>query len=109
MDCMRRLGPSDVLLLCTLNSDLVLVGRKSFWNWLFRGSRQPFEIVVLDHGTYLDLPVDLRYGRSMPHPFGTSEISFLQPSHYTSPILPSPLRELFCQLWCSFAACDLQV
>ena len=52
-------------------------GHRSFFHWLFRGSRQPFEIVVLDHGTYLTLTPEL--------------------------------REQYCQLWCSFAACDVQV
>ena len=53
------------------------LGHRSFFHWLFRGSRQPFEIVVLDHGTYLTLTPEL--------------------------------REQYCQLWCSFAACDVQV
>ncbi|GAX82134.1 hypothetical protein CEUSTIGMA_g9562.t1 [Chlamydomonas eustigma] len=52
-------------------------GRRSFLSWLFRGTQQPFEIVVLDHGTYLSLPPDL--------------------------------REQFCQLWCSFASCNVDV
>ena len=35
-------------------------GKRSFLHWLFRGCRQPFEIVVLDHGTYLTMPTKLR-------------------------------------------------
>eukprot|EP00798_Chlamydomonas_sp_ICE-L_P025755 gene25755-11419_t len=35
-------------------------GRRSFFQWLFRGSRQPFELVLLDHGTYLTVDPKLR-------------------------------------------------
>ncbi|MEW5315816.1 MAG: hypothetical protein WDW38_007220 [Sanguina aurantia] len=37
-------------------------GRRGFWSWLLTGSRQPFEIVLLDHGTYVDLSPELREG-----------------------------------------------
>eukprot|EP00798_Chlamydomonas_sp_ICE-L_P018837 gene18837-25385_t len=49
-------------------------GKRSFLNWLFRGSHQAFELVLLDHGTSLTV----------------------QPE----------MRELFCQLWCSFVTRD---
>lgn len=35
-------------------------GRRGFWSWLLSGNRQPFEIVLLDHGTYVDLNTELR-------------------------------------------------
>lgn len=35
-------------------------GRKGLLSWLFNGSYQPFEIVLLDHGTYAAIPTALR-------------------------------------------------
>ena len=35
-------------------------GRRSIWSWLTRGTWQPFELVLLDHGTYLDIPDRIR-------------------------------------------------
>lgn len=49
-------------------------GRRSWLQRLLRGSSQGFEIVLLDHGTYLTIT--------------------------------PPLREQFCQLWCSFITRD---
>lgn len=35
-------------------------GRPSWLRWLLRGSRRGFEVVVLDHGTYVDVEEQLR-------------------------------------------------
>jgi aarF domain-containing kinase len=35
-------------------------GRRGLLSWLLRGSWQPFEVVLLDHGVYLDMPEQLR-------------------------------------------------
>ncbi|KAG2491437.1 hypothetical protein HYH03_010223 [Edaphochlamys debaryana] len=35
-------------------------GGPNWFRWLFRGSKRGFEIVVLDHGTYLDVEPELR-------------------------------------------------
>lgn len=35
-------------------------GRRGLLSWLLRGSWQPFEVVLLDHGVYLDMPESLR-------------------------------------------------
>ncbi|KAG2440120.1 hypothetical protein HXX76_004234 [Chlamydomonas incerta] len=35
-------------------------GRPSWLRWLFRGTRRGFELVVLDHGTYLEVEPELR-------------------------------------------------
>ncbi|PNW84595.1 hypothetical protein CHLRE_03g150600v5 [Chlamydomonas reinhardtii] len=35
-------------------------GRPSWLRWLFRGTRRGFEVVVLDHGTYLEVEPELR-------------------------------------------------
>jgi hypothetical protein len=36
------------------------VGRRGLLSWLLGGSWQPFEVVLLDHGLYLDLPDSVR-------------------------------------------------
>eukprot|EP00983_Pelagomonas_calceolata_P072493 1151749-Pelagomonas_calceolata.AAC.3 len=35
-------------------------GRRGFWHWLLRDKRQPFEIVMLDHGTYFTADTVMR-------------------------------------------------
>ncbi|KAL6757375.1 ABC1 family-domain-containing protein [Haematococcus lacustris] len=35
-------------------------GRRSWLRWLLKGCAQDYEVVVLDHGTYLELPSDVR-------------------------------------------------
>lgn len=35
-------------------------GRRGLLSWLLRGSWQPFEVVLLDHGSYLSIPERLR-------------------------------------------------
>ena len=35
-------------------------GRRSIWSWLRWGTWQPFELVLLDHGTYLDISDRIR-------------------------------------------------
>eukprot|EP00798_Chlamydomonas_sp_ICE-L_P008829 gene8830-71_t len=35
-------------------------GRRSFLNWLLRGSYQPFELVLIDHGMYLEISPEIR-------------------------------------------------
>ncbi len=67
----RRVSPCPSVGMCAA------AGKRSFFNWLFRGSRRPFEIVLIDHGTYLTLTREM--------------------------------REQFCELWCSFIACDRKV
>lgn len=37
-----------------------LKGRRSILSWLARGTWQPFEVVLLDHGTYLKIADRLR-------------------------------------------------
>ena len=68
---------------------------------------------MLDHGTYLDLPVELRCVELGSVRYRRIELKMEIKSRFLSMLIaPSQLpsfRELFCQLWCSFAACDLQV
>ncbi len=35
-------------------------GRRGLLSWLLRGSWQPFEVVLLDHGVYLTMSEDMR-------------------------------------------------
>ncbi|EFJ51760.1 hypothetical protein VOLCADRAFT_103263 [Volvox carteri f. nagariensis] len=59
-------------------------GRPNFLRWLFRGTRRDFEIVVLDHGTYLEM--------------ASCNISWDSSSQLA--VAPE-LRQQFCQLWCA--------
>jgi hypothetical protein len=85
-------------------------GRRGFWHWLLRDKRQPFEIVMLDHGTYFTAGTVMRQQLCQLWCSFVLADKELQVCVYVCVcVLFLVMRQQLCQLWCLFLLADKEL
>ena len=85
-------------------------GRRGFWHWLLRDKRQPFEIVMLDHGTYFTAGTVMRQQLCQLWCSFVLADKELQVCVYVCVcVLFLVMRQQLCQLWCLFVLADKEL